>query len=452
MKQFNKIIQAWVKYLMVIILFCLLGYVGAHTYSLNYISSDDAGLTTIYFKYADDVDRLPFIEIETSVSPITVEIVSRHGRKKFLYSSAVFSLGNQNKISTRTSAPLTGDYVGFQGSGLFWSRKWYAWNAKIISRYIALDIGKRYIVVSDKNGKLLAKKRARFPRIENYPIQEKMSLGGQSLHYYLPRNQAINNPPVILVSGSNNSSLSWEASYFASKGFPVLTILPNPHLTTKCLYKLNPQNMTPAIKQFLEKLDYEIDKIIMIGISAGGTATLLYKVDQTLPALERFLLSPIPLHLNGATGPKCSFPAQYWEGHEEYINFFNGWKDFVLYKIGIIDQRTAIENVLLENTEAAINEVSLLTNIPPNTYIFLGEDDSVLPTTFTYTEACDSKKGDDTYCILFEGAGHNLLYSGHTAMGCSSHKKNCSENLTATYKAQKRVLTKIFEVASKSND
>ena len=445
MKKFHKIAVQRLRVLFFTMVLAaalsLITYLVAVTNSYFYLNSNISNKTAITFLYADQIDRNPSIEVNSPVDHIQVEVITRVGVKKFFHASANFEL--DGRMNTMITAPLSGSYSGIHASGLFWSRRVKSWNIKILLKYAKLNRGERFIIVTDGNGKLLAKARAKFPKILDYPNRKQLRVNGHIYNFYEPRNKVISRVPIILVSGSNSSSLNWEANFFASKGSPVLTILPLPHLGTKCLHNLDPQKMNPAIKQFVKSVGYTGDKIIMVGISAGGTAALLYEPDNNIPEVKRFILSPLPLHLNGATGPGCAFPAPFWEGHSEYQDFYSndlvGWKNFLFFKMGLMDQRSVIENMLSKKTDEEISKLSFMTKIPADSKIFMGSDDGLIPTHFNQAEVCRAPE-----CTSFEDAGHFLLYSGHNIVGCSSFIHNCSKNQTATFEAQKLILNEIL--------
>lgn len=251
--------------------------------------------------------------------------------------------------------------------------------------------------------------------------------------------------PIVLVSGSKSSWLGWEGAYLASKGTPVLLLRLKPHLTNNCICNLNPQKFGKPILEFLKITGNENRSIVMVGLSAGGTATLLFNEKKAgINLKEKIAISPILLNLNGSGGLGCMFPRAYWAGNENFIEFygkgFKGILNWLRHQSDLQNQRQTIESTIADLSHDEVSDLFLPVNSSGKVSIWLGGDDSLLPTTLFKQVYCESSAVlDNLKCHYYPDAGHNLLYSGMRPIGCSANELPLANNCIATRIASKEV-------------
>jgi pimeloyl-ACP methyl ester carboxylesterase len=383
---------------------------------------------------------------------VVLRVVTRRSLLSYFSSMASYC-PKSDVLDTRFHASRGGSYLGVSPDGLIWSRTTTEWDWSSALRYSGLVDNYSYLIVENADGNLLAVANVKL-RQERLGIRhEVISIAGLEHDVFLPKADPEEwNLPIILISGSASFGLVRQAEVLAYTGSPVLLMNPRPHMAPQCLSDLDPRQIGIVAKNFYSFLKHRPaeDEYILVGLSIGATAALLYEPTTDEPIARRYALSPTIYHFNGSSGFGCIFPDAYWKGNTQYTNFFRGspagFLDAASVRLGLTHQRVAIERTLGDMSQDEIEQIQIVNAIPNGTRVFWGGDDDQIPTDDMYQRLCLGRY-DKSVCSFRPDAGHTLTYHPVNAE-CAAFEEEFAVNCSASRKFQEEILKLIVEDAS----
>jgi pimeloyl-ACP methyl ester carboxylesterase len=373
---------------------------------------------------------------------LTLVSVYRRGPFDYVYGEATFD-NLHGMIDTLWHAPSSGHYEGVFGDGLFWSMRDYTFSPKLAWKYASLPKWKRHVFILDAEGRVKAGSHVRLVAPREGLSVKNVKLGTESLRIVEGLDGQTPRKPVLLIGGSDNQDLKWQAYWLAEHGVTSALLSINPDLTTDCFHNADPEILNrkvEALRDYTKSTD-----IVVVGLSAGAVAALIAQAQEADPHRKTFAISPALFHFNGAKGPFCAQPAAAWKSHTVYRNFYGsgfvGAWNYLNVAAGTRHQRDAILEWLPTLDENELQALQLMERIPSNSRVYFGLEDNRLPQEFTSERLCSEEMED---CEFFPGAGHDLLFEGHVVIGCNYSGELASRACTATKQAELKIAADIL--------
>lgn len=380
-----------------------------------------------------------------SAPELTLVSVYRRGPFDYVYGEATFD-NPHGSIDTSSQAPSSGHYEGVFGDGLFWSMRDYSFSPKLAWKYASLPKWKRHVFLLDAEGRVIAASHVRLVAPREGLSVKNVEVGKESLRIVEGLDGQPPRKPVLLIGGSDNQDLKWQAYWLAEHGVTSALLSINPDLTTDCFHNADPEILNrkvEALRDYTKSTD-----IVVVGLSAGAGAALIAQAQEADPHRKTFAISPALFHFNGAKGPLCAQPAAAWKSHTVYRNFYGsgfiGAWNYLNVAVGTRHQRDVILEWLPTLDEKELQALQLVDRIPSNSRIYFGLEDTRLPQEFTSERLCGEEMED---CEFFPEAGHDLLFEGHLVIGCNFSGEFASRVCTATKQAELKIAADILSAA-----